>query len=132
MIVLDASAAIEMVLGSAVGREVAARVAPSDLSVHAPHLLLVEGVSVIRRLEAGGVIDGRRAREAVEDLGDLDVEYYDHAPLVPRMWALRHNLTAYDAAYVALAEGLDAALVTTDGRIATAPGHRALVDVVSV
>lgn len=97
--------------------------------IHAPHLLDVEVVQALRRLEAAGAIDARRGREALEDLNLLRLVRHPHAPLLDRMWAMRHNLTAYDALYVALAEVLDAPLVTTDGRLASAPGHAARVEV---
>ncbi len=69
-----------------------------------------------------------RGAEALEDLASARISKYPHTPLVARIWELRGNLTAYDAAYVALAEVLDAPLVTTDGRLAQAPGHRARVE----
>lgn len=97
--------------------------------IHAPHLLDVEVVQALRRLEAAGAIDARRGREALEDLNLLRLVRHPHAPLLDRMWAMRHNLTAYDALYVALAEVLDAPLVTTDRRLASAPGHDARVEV---
>jgi predicted nucleic acid-binding protein len=129
VIVLDTSAVIELLLGSGAGRQVAHRVQAPEVSLHAPHLLTVEVTQVLRRLTLAGTLDDNRAHEALTDLGDLDVAYYDHQPLVARMWVLRDNLTAYDAAYVALAEVLRAPLLTLDRRLADAPGHIARVEV---
>lgn len=130
MIVLDASAAVELVLGTEAGREVARRVADPGISLHAPHLLDVEVDQVVRRYVRGGQVTEERGRLALELLADLDLERHGHDALLPRMWALRVNLTAYDAAYVALAEALDAPLLTRDRRLANAPGHTARVVVV--
>jgi len=105
------------------------RLAP-DQTLHAPHLLAVEVAQVIRRYEAKGDITPARGAEAIADLTDLDVAHHPHEPLLPVIWRLRHNLTAYDAAYVALAEALEAPLVTLDSRLAAAPGHAALIDLV--
>ena len=85
---------------------------------------------MIRRYAANGDIDGERGRVALADLADLPVRRYPHDFLLPRIWELRNNLTAYDAAYVALAEALDARLLTRDRRLATAAGHRARVELV--
>ncbi len=69
-----------------------------------------------------------RADEAVRDLLDLRITRYPHVVLLPRIWQLRHNLSAYDAAYIVLAEKLRAALVTRDGRLASASGHAAAIE----
>jgi predicted nucleic acid-binding protein len=127
---LDASAVVELVLGTEAGREVARRVADQGLSLHAPHLLDVEVAQVLRRYVLGGQVTEERGRMALEVLADLDLERHGHDALLPRIWALRRNLTAYDAAYVALAEALDAPLLTRDGRLANAPGHTARFEVV--
>ncbi|MEO6629963.1 MAG: type II toxin-antitoxin system VapC family toxin [Aquihabitans sp.] len=130
MIVLDASAVIELVLSSANGQAVARRI--DGESLHAPQLLLVEAVQVLRRLTQAGLIAAGRAAEAVADLQALDVEHYDHTSLLDRVWGLRHNLTAYDAVYVALAEALDAPLLTFDERLANAPGNEATIELPTV
>jgi predicted nucleic acid-binding protein len=122
MIVLDASAAVELLLGTELGRSIAIRLADPEISLHAPHLLDVEVAQALRRYVLEGELDHGTARAALEDLCSLDIERYAHEPLLDRVWALRDNLTAYDAVYVALAEALDAILLTCDGRLARAPG----------
>jgi predicted nucleic acid-binding protein len=130
LIVLDASAAIDLVLASPRGRRVAARVASTAQSLHAPHLLDVEVAQALRRLAGEGVIDSQTGRAALERLELFGIERYGHAELLPRVWALRSNLTAYDAAYVALAEALDAPLLTCDGPLSRTPGHTARIELV--
>ena len=130
MIVLDASAVIELLLGTPAGRIVATRIANNEESLHAPHLLTVEVVQVLRRLNATGIISNARSAAALTDFLDLDIERWDHEVLARRIWALRHNLTAYDGAYIALAESLPAPLLTADRRLAGAPGNTATVDVI--
>jgi predicted nucleic acid-binding protein len=129
VIVLDASAAVELLLGTDRGALVAARIADPSESLHAPHLLGIEVTQVMRRLVASGQVYAGRAAEALDDLADLDVEHYPHEPFLARLLALRDNLTAYDAVYVALAEVLGAPLVTFDARLEHAPVHVATVDV---
>lgn len=126
MIVLDASAAIELLLNTSEGAAVAARLS-SDTTIHAPQLLTVEVAQVLRRFTANDVISSRRAGQALDDLADLGIDYCDHDVLVRRIWQLKANLTAYDAAYIALAEALDAPVLTFDRRMAAAPGNRAQV-----
>lgn len=130
MIVLDASAVVELVLNLPLGSQIRERIADPDVALHAPQLLTVEVVAVLRRRVTSGVTTEKQAGAALDLLGDLDVNYHDHQLLVERMWELRANLTAYAAAYVALGELLDAPLVTTDLRLAHAPGNRARVDLV--
>ena len=123
MTVVDASVVIEMLLGTAVGRVAADRLLRRDASLHAPHLLDLEVVQVLRRYCAAGRLKPARAREAVADLVDLPVARYAHVDLVPRIWDLRHNLTAYDAAYLALAQALGARLITRDAALHAARGR---------
>lgn len=99
-------------------------------TLHAPHLLDVEVAQVIRRHAANREIDAERGRMALADLADFPLRRYPHDFLLPRVWELRNNLTAYDAIYVALAEVLDAPLLTHDKRLATAPGHHARIELV--
>ncbi|MCU0310107.1 MAG: type II toxin-antitoxin system VapC family toxin [Acidimicrobiales bacterium] len=95
----------------------------------APHLIDLEVVSAWRRLVAAGHIDERRATLAMEDLRSLRLERSPHGPLLDRCWELRHSLTTYDAAYVALAELTELDLVTGDRRLAGTPGLRCAVEV---
>lgn len=129
MIVLDASAVIELLLNTAAGRRVAVRIAPPDISLHAPHLIDIEVIQTLRRYVQGEVITADRGRLALQHLSQLNVTRYGHEEVLQRIWALRGNLTAYDAAYVALAEALSAPLLTLDSRLAAAPGHLADIDV---
>lgn len=130
MIVLDASATIEWLLQSPTGVKIDKRIFSPLESLHAPHLLDVEVTQVLRRYVRDKAITARRGQEALEDLADMPLSRYPHDLLIPRIWELRATLTAYDAAYVALAELLDARLLTCDGKIASASGHHAIVDVV--
>jgi len=127
MIVVDASVILDALLA---GESAVAASLDSGEPVCAPHLLDVEIAQVLRRLAAAGSLPPGRAAEALEALGVLPVLRYPHYQLLPRIWELRHSLTAYDAAYVALAESLDAVLVTRDRRMASAHGHRARVKLV--
>ncbi len=122
MIVLDASAVVELLLGTEVGRIIAARIGDPTIGIHAPHLVDVEVVQALRRYVQGGELDRVSATAALENLRSLDLERHSHEPLLGRIWALRQNLTAYDAAYVALAEALDAILLTCDVKLARTPG----------
>jgi predicted nucleic acid-binding protein len=130
MIVLDASAAVEVLLQTAVGAPLAERLLAPEASLHVPSLVDIEVAQVLRRFVGQGVLTAERARLALEDLADLPLQRYSHELFLPRIWELRHNLTAYDAAYVALAETLGATLLTRDGRIQRAPGHSAHVEVI--
>jgi predicted nucleic acid-binding protein len=97
----------------------------------APHLLDVEVVSAWRRLAAAGHLDERRAAFARADLRSLPLQRVPHAPLLERCWELRANLTSYDASYVALAELIDAPLVTADAKLAATPGPTCTIEVLS-
>jgi len=99
-------------------------------TLHAPHLLDVEVAQVIRRYVAAGDVSEERGRAVLADLHDFPLHRYPDGFLLPRVWQLRNNLTAYDAVYVALAEALDAPLLTRDRRLAAAAGHHARVDLV--
>jgi len=130
VIVLDASAAVEWLLQTPTGARVEARIFSGTASLHAPHLIDIEVAQVLRRYAVSGTITASRGRDALQDLLDLALTRYPHDVLLPRVWELRDNLTAYDAAYVALAEALGAPLVTCDSKIASASRHRARVEVI--
>ena len=117
MIVLDSSAAVDYLVRLRSGDWVAEQILRDD-DLHAPHLFDVEVVNVLRRLARSHLVPVRECREAVEDLLALDLARYPHGPFLARIWELRNGLTAYDAAFVALSEALEATLVTTDVRLA--------------
>lgn len=130
MIVLDASAVVELVLGTPAGRAIATRIADPTLGLHAPHLLDLEVTQVLRRYSRAGLLDASAAAEALEDLQALDLQRHAHEPLLGRVWELRNHLTAYDAVYVALAEVLETVVLTCDVRLARAPGLARRMEVV--
>jgi predicted nucleic acid-binding protein len=132
MLVVDASAVTELLLGRAAGERVREHLREHGFALHAPHLLDVEVLSALRRLVAAGTATADRAGEAVADLLDLPIERYPHDVLVPRAWQLRANLSAYDATYVALAEALadePVPLLTADARLARGAGDHAGIPV---
>ena len=129
MIVVDASAAVTMFLNlRPSAARVRARLGQTE-EVHVPHLFDVEVLHALRRHSLRGDLSREQSRLILGLLREMKAVRYPHAPLIARIWDLRGNLTAYDAAYVALAETLDAPLVTTDARLAQAPGIRAAVEV---
>lgn len=130
MIVVDASAVLELLLGGPSAAAVARRIG-GDEGLHAPHLLDLEVAQVLRRYALTGVLAEERGRQALEDLGDLDLVRHPHDLFLPRIWELRQRVTAYDASYLALAEALPAPLVTLDRRLARAGGHRTRVEVLA-
>jgi predicted nucleic acid-binding protein len=125
VIVLDASAVVELLLWSPAGKRVAARISKPQETLHAPHLIDVEVTQVLRRAERTGLVTAQRAYEALLMLAQLDVERHEHGPFLERAWQLRGNCTAYDAVYVALAETLNAPLLTLDKQLTKNPGTRA-------
>jgi len=129
VIVLDASAVVALLLSTPVGRRVAEEISSPTVSLHSPELLDVEVLQALRRYVRLGAISADRGLLGVEALEQLDITRYGHTELLSRIWALRDNFTACDAAYVALAEALDAPLVTLDARLAAAPSHQAKVRV---
>lgn len=130
MIVVDASALLEVLLRTPVAEAVERRLFGSRQTLHAPHLIDVEAAQVVRRYAAVGEIEPERGIAVLADLADMPLRRYAHDFLLPRVWALRHDLTAYDAVYVALAEALDAPLLTRDHRMAAAAGHHARIELV--
>jgi len=117
--VIDASAAVEYLLQTALGQSVGGLVEEAELI--APELLDAEVLAVLRREVGSGRLRQGRAAEAVDDLGDWGVERLAHRPLLRQAWSLRGHVTAYDALYVAAARARNAALVTADGPLARAP-----------
>ncbi|HWJ54977.1 MAG TPA: type II toxin-antitoxin system VapC family toxin [Vicinamibacterales bacterium] len=124
MIVLDASAILELLLGTPAGLEVGARLADPAMALHVPHLIDLEVAQVLRRYVRDAQLTEKDAVNALQDLRDLDLTRHAHEPLLGRVWALRQNFSVYDAVYVALSEVLDASLVTCDRRLAHAPGMK--------
>ena len=125
MIVIDASAVLELLLQTDKGVRVADRALSPQQRLHAPHLIDVEVTQTLRRLTHNKAMPARRAEQALADFSHLSIERHSHQDLVARLWHLRDVLSAYDAAYVALAEALDAPLLTCDGKLARAHGHQA-------
>ena len=130
MIVVDASAMLEFLLQTPLGTRVEARLFRDGEEFHSPHLVDVEVTQGLRRLVRSGEVTPARATEAIADLVDLDLHRHAHLDFLTRAWQLRENVTAYDAVYVALAEALDATVITCDVPLAKAPGHRARVEAV--
>jgi len=130
VIVVDASALLEALLRTPTAQAVEERLFAPRQTLHAPHLLDIEVVEVLRRYAANGEIDGARGRMALADLADFPLRRYPHEFLLLRIWDLRNNLTACDAVYVALAEALDAPLLTRDRRLAAAAGQRVQIELV--
>lgn len=129
VIVVDASV-LAVALGDdgADGQQARQRLADETLA--APELVDIEVLSVWRRHVAAKLMPARRAASAVADLRDLPLRRSPHQPLLHRIWDLRHGVTPYDAAYIALAEALDVALVTADARLSRAPRVRCVVELV--
>lgn len=130
LIVLDASAAVELLLGRAAAERLVGQIVGGE-DLAAPHLIDAEVGQVVRRYERAGAIDERAAWEVLDDLGSLPLTRYPHGPLLHRACELRHNVTMYDGVYLALAELLDASLVTADAALSGIPGCRAQVRLLS-
>ena len=125
MIVLDASVVVELLTNGTLADSIRNELARRDESFLVPHLADVEVVSAIRRLVAGQRIDLHRSGQFLAALAALPAERYSHTPLIGRIWELRHNFTAYDATYIALAEATNSVLYTCDEKLRI--GHRAKV-----
>lgn len=121
-LVVDASAVVEFVLGSTKGRN-AGVVMAAHTALHAPALITAEALSALRALERRAEISPARSAEAVSDLLSVPIRRYPTEPLARRIWSMRHTVTVHDAHYVALAEVLNAALLTGDHRLAAAAGE---------
>src|SRR5213594_3586755 len=130
MIVVDASAITELLLQTKLGTSVERRIYRDDDDLHAPHLLDLEVVSALRRLLGAGEVLAERAEEAIEDLHLLRIIRHGHLDLATRVWELRQNFTAYDAMCLALAESLNATVLTCDRPLGSATGHSARIEVI--
>jgi predicted nucleic acid-binding protein len=129
VIVVDASVAIEISLATGEGRKIQKQLRASNDVLGAPELIDLEVLQVLRRQARRNEIDAEQADGAVGIFDGLPIERFSHSPLRARIWALRENLTAYDAAYFALAELLDAPLWTRDEKFRAVPGHRVRVEI---
>ncbi len=132
MIVVDASAVIELLLRTEIGERVESRMFGETTTLHAPELLDYEVLSALRRRELRDQIGPTRALEALEDLKAIPITLHRTRSLHERAWELRHNLTAADAIYSALAETLGASLLTTDGALARAVSRHTEADVLAI
>ena len=130
MIVVDASAILELLLDTTVAPEIEMRVLGTGESLHAPYLLDLEIAQALRRYVSVNELTPQRGEQALIDFTDFPIIRYPHDLFLSRIWTLCHNVSAYDAAYLALAESLPASLITCDARLAAAPGHRASVELV--
>lgn len=129
MIVVDASAALEVLLRTALAAPIEARLLASGEALHAPHMIDLEICHVLRRYVRSGAITAQEGELALDDWLGLPVARHAHDLLLPQIWDLTASVGAYDAAYVALAETLGAPIVTSDARLARAHGHSAQVEV---
>ena len=127
---LDASAILEVLLSTPAAPSVYGRLSGTGETLHAPHVLDLEVLHVLHRYCANGEITLERAEQAVVDFLDFPITRYAHDAFAFRIWELRQNVTAYDGAYVALAEALSAPLITRDRKLASSSGHRAVIEVV--
>ena len=121
MLVVDTSAVLAALAERTPDGELVQRLA-DDGDLHAPHLIDIEILQALRGLVRGGKLSADRAEDVRTDVAALAITRYGHAPLADRVWALRENLTAYDAVFVALSEALGVPLITCDARLAAAPG----------
>jgi predicted nucleic acid-binding protein len=130
LIVVDASAVLELLLGTERAERVATRVLRPDERLDAPHLLDIEVGQALRRLVHLKAVTVVRAEQALDDFASLVIERHGHRELLPRIWQLRDSLSAYDSAYVALGEALDAPVITCDAKLGRAHGHRGRIEVI--
>ena len=127
MLVLDASVLLEVLLSTALGKRSAERLLQGNEEFHAPHLLDVEFVQVLRKLALKKSISVADARRILQEFQSLPITRHSHLEYQARIWEMRESVSAYDGAYVALAEGLDAPLMTCDAKLSRSHGHRANV-----
>jgi predicted nucleic acid-binding protein len=127
VLVVDTSAALEAIAARDPAPGLIERLA-EDGDLHGPHLLDTELLHALRRMSLRNQISDARAEDALSDFAELALVRYRHQPFNDRVWELRHNITAYDATFIALAEALSAPLITCDARLAAAPGHSATIE----
>jgi predicted nucleic acid-binding protein len=125
VIVIDASAVVEMCLGTPLGKVISQSILESDEDLIAPELLPLEVIHALRRQRNLKLITDAEANEAFKLFCLMPIQHLSHAELVQRVWQLRNNMTAYDATYVALAEKLSAPIWATDGKYQNTPQHNA-------
>jgi predicted nucleic acid-binding protein len=125
VIVLDASVVVELLTNGPLAVSLRRNLAGRGDSFIVPHLLDVEVASALRNLLSGQRVDSHRSEQLLTGLATLPAERYPHTPLLGRIWELRHNFTAYDATYIALAEATNSVLYTSDEKLCK--GHRARV-----
>jgi predicted nucleic acid-binding protein len=130
LIVVDASGVLELLLRTEKGIKVQERVLDSGESLHSPHLIDIEVTQTLRRLVMLKEITAARGKQALEDHVALNVKRAEHKDLLERVWSLRDAITAYDAAYVVLAEILDCPLITCDAKLARSHGHKARIELI--
>jgi predicted nucleic acid-binding protein len=130
LIVIDASAVLELLLGTDRADQIASRAFAAEEQLHAPHLLDVEITQALRRLVKLKEVTEPRARQALDDFSAMFILRYAHGEFLQRIWQLRNSVTAYDGVYVALSEALDAPLLTCDAKLGRSHGHRANIEVV--
>jgi predicted nucleic acid-binding protein len=130
MIVVDASLLVDLLLGAADAGILIERLRGVEEPLHAPEVVDLEFLQTARRHERNGKVPASRAEGALRDLAAFPLRRHSHRRYLDRIWELRGNLTAYDAAYVALAEGLGATLLTRDAKLAASPGHGARIELV--
>ena len=131
MIVVDASAVLETLLQTRLAARLMERLFEPTATLHAPHLLDIEVTHALRRLAQRGDLTGSRASQGLDDFSQFNIERHGHQLLNMRIWQLRDSMTAYDGAYIALAEALDAPLLTCDAKLAHARGHKAKIDLIA-
>jgi predicted nucleic acid-binding protein len=131
LIVIDASALLELLLGTDRAEQIEARALASEERLHAPHLLDIEVAQALRRLVKLKDLNPLRARQALDDYSALVIQRYAHGELLQRIWQLRNSVSAYDGAYVALSEALDAPLLTCDVKLGRSHGHQAKIEVIA-
>ena len=127
MLIVDSSAVLEAIVARETAPGLIERLA-GDGDLHAPHLIDTEVLHALRRMNMLRQLTDERAADARSDFAELALVRYPHEPLNDRVWELRHNFTAYDATFLALAEALDAPLITCDRRLSAARGHRARLE----